>query len=130
MNRAETGGLLALCVAFDRRTVGDADILAWHEVLNDLPFEDCKAAVMDHFRSSKEWLMPADIRATVGRLRAARLAHPDAVPDADPDDVPGYIAALRQGRHRAADGGPTRALPPLEAITRRIPPTDRFTRGA
>lgn len=62
MTRAETARLLALCAAFDRRTVGEADVFAWHSVLEDVSFEHGTAAVKAHYADSREWIMPSDIR--------------------------------------------------------------------
>ena len=38
MNHQEIGRLLAYIAAFDKRTVGAADVLAWHDVLSDLDY--------------------------------------------------------------------------------------------
>lgn len=105
MNRAETALALTLAAAFDRRTTGEADVEAWHLVLADLAFDDVKRAIAEHYATRREWLMPADIRDRAKTYRRDRLhAVPDPIPDADPDDVPAYLAALREGRHRLADG--------------------------
>lgn len=61
MLQSETAELLAYIAAFDRRTVGKADVLAWHEVLGHLELMDCKQAVTSHFRESTEYLMPAHV---------------------------------------------------------------------
>lgn len=111
MNLTETAQLLALAAAYDRRTVGQADVRAWHEVLGDISFTDGAAAVKDHYAASREFIMPANIRTAVRLKRERRLAdNPDFVPDADPDDVHAWLAALREGRVRRAGGD--RTLPP------------------
>jgi hypothetical protein len=66
MTPSETAELLALAAAYDQRTVGTADALAW-------------AAVLEH--------------------------------DADPDNVPAYLNALRENRAITASGEPTRQRP-------------------
>lgn len=105
MNRAETALALTLAAAFDRRTIGEADVEAWHTVLADLAFDDVKEAVAGHYATSRDWLMPADVRERVKAIRAARLAAiAEEPPDADPDDVPTYLEALRAGRRATADG--------------------------
>lgn len=77
MNLSEAGQILALATAYDRRTVGDADIAAWHAALDDLTFIDCKIAVRKHYRNTSRWLMPADVRELVRSLmvdRSQRMA--------------------------------------------------------
>lgn len=105
MDLADAYELLATCQAFDRRTVGEVDAAAWRQALGDLPLDDCRAAVTAHYAERTEWVMPAHVRAGVKRMRADRLERaPLAIPDADPDDVPAYLAAVRSGRHRDASG--------------------------
>lgn len=62
MTKAETAKLLTLIAAFDRRTLGEADVEAWHLILGDLDPTDCADAVKAHFTTSREWLMPTDVR--------------------------------------------------------------------
>lgn len=69
MTPEETGKLLGICASFDRRTVGEADVIAWYRVLGDLPYPECEAAVVAHYAASREWIMPADIRGPVKRAR-------------------------------------------------------------
>lgn len=74
MNRSETALLLGSIAARDQRTIGETDVLAWHEDLGDLPFEDCRAAVTRHFRDSTDRIMPAHIRRQVRIIRDQRRA--------------------------------------------------------
>lgn len=110
MTPAETAALLAFAAAFDRRTIGEADVLAWQTVLTDIHFEPAKQAVTAHYATETRWIMPADIRQRVIANRSDTAADiqgpglPAAIPDADPDDVHAYLAAVRQQRTRAADG--------------------------
>ncbi len=53
--------VLAKAAAFDGRTIGDADIEAWHECIGQLGFDAAMAKVTEHFRQSRERLMPADL---------------------------------------------------------------------
>lgn len=130
MNRAETAILLALCTSFDRRTVGEADVRAWHAVLGDVDHKQAEAAVFAHYAESRDWIMPADIRQHVRTTRRAAAADiqgpglPAEIPDADPDDVPAYLEALRAQRTRAAIGQPTKLRPIAElvsAVGREVP---------
>ncbi|MEU9558020.1 zinc finger domain-containing protein [Streptomyces fumanus] len=110
MTPAETAALLSFAAAFDRRTLGEADVLAWHTVLADIAFEPAKAAVTAHYATETRWIMPADIRQHVLARRNDTAADiqgpglPAAIPDADPDDIPAYLAAVREQRTRAANG--------------------------
>jgi hypothetical protein len=45
VNLSETALVLAQMQAYDQRTVGDSDVIAWHSLLVDAPFEDCQEAV-------------------------------------------------------------------------------------
>ncbi|WP_329520529.1 hypothetical protein [Spirillospora sp. NBC_01491] len=109
--------LLSLAAARDRRTIGRADVLAWHDDIGDLPLDDCREAIGIHFRESTEWLLPAHVRRIAKRLRDERGGVPGPglsppIPDADPDDVPAYLAALRRQAAASAAG---QDVPALEA---------------
>jgi len=67
MTLDETIDLLATCAAYDRRTVGKSDAVAWHAVMRDLPFEYAQEAVFAHYSESREFIMPADVRTRVKR---------------------------------------------------------------
>jgi hypothetical protein len=67
MTLDETIDLLTTCAAYDRRTIGKADAVAWHAVVRDLPFTDAQEAVFAHYSESREWIMPADVRTRVKR---------------------------------------------------------------
>jgi hypothetical protein len=110
MTPSQTAELLGFAAAFDRRTVGKADALAWHTILADITFDAAKQAVAAHYAVETRWIMPADIRNAVTKNRADTASDFQGagltaeIPDADPDDVPAYLAAVRQQRTRAADG--------------------------
>lgn len=67
MTLDETIDLLTTCAAYDRRTIGKSDAVAWHAVVRDLPFTDAQQAVFAHYSESREWIMPADVRSRVKR---------------------------------------------------------------
>lgn len=75
MNLAEVHQLLALASTLDNRRFDDATVYAWHEILGDLPYADCKAAIYAHFAESDEYLMPVHIRRAA--LEAERLRRRD-----------------------------------------------------
>lgn len=72
MTPADTARVLAKAQAYDRRTVGEADVLAWHEAIGDLGLADSLEAVRRHFTTSTDWLMPAHIRVIVAAIREER----------------------------------------------------------
>jgi hypothetical protein len=72
MNLEETGALLAKAAGYDNRTIGQGNVLAWHEALNDLRLDDCLQAVTLHHRSSSEYLMPVHIRRLAAEVRRER----------------------------------------------------------
>ena len=102
----ETIDLLTAAAAFDRRTVGKADAVAWHTVVGDLPLDDCLAAVRGHYTDTTDWLMPAHVRQRVKAMRRDRIDRAiPAAPPAEVADAPGrYKAALEAGIRRIADG--------------------------
>src|SRR5690606_17919177 len=53
----------AKIAAFDHRTVGESDVLAWHQTIGDLDPLDALDAVAAHYQHETCWLMPAHIRA-------------------------------------------------------------------
>lgn len=61
MNIKETGMILAFVSLIDNRQVSDEAIMAWHELLMELEFEDAKKAVTNHFKESTEYIRPAHI---------------------------------------------------------------------
>lgn len=62
MSPADVAKVLAKASAFDQRTVGAADVAAWHEVLADVQLADALAAVTRHYADQTERLMPAHVR--------------------------------------------------------------------
>lgn len=90
MNHSETVKLLALMAAMDRRTVGDAEVMAWQGVLSDVDFEDAAEAVRRHYRESDEYLMPVHVRRGADAVRRAREAAASATPWA-----PGQYGVLK-----------------------------------
>jgi hypothetical protein len=105
VNPEDIGLVLGDAAAFDNRTVGKADSLAWFKVIGHLGVEEAREAVLAHYSETADRIMPAHVLTRVRKAHAARIAErPDALPGADPDDDPAYRAALREGRFRAATG--------------------------
>lgn len=107
MNRSDTNKVLAKMAAYDRRTVGIADVAAWHEIIGDLDYDDCLTAVRDHYTESREWCMPADVAERVKAIRRDRLAAAGSlIPNETGDDVAEAKAlrdAVGAGRMTASD---------------------------
>lgn len=126
MTIEETIDLLTIAAGFDRRNIGEADSVAWHLALADVAYPDAQAAVVAHYRESREFIMPADVWTRVKAVRRERLAREVApAPDADPDSPARYRAALAGIVKRIGDGfatrlaiaGPVREGPPPQAFT-------------
>lgn len=114
MQRSQTAKLLAKAALVDNRTVDAMTVEAWHEAIGHLDYDDAMAALTEHRRTSTEYLQPAHITAGVKKIRAARVDRGTAaegIPDADPDDIPAYLAALRENRLRVASGHDHRPRP-------------------
>jgi hypothetical protein len=121
MTPGEVGKLLGLMALADNRKPPDEDdtegrqamIRFWLEMIGDLTYADCAQAVRDHYRESRDWVMPADIRRRVKAIRTARLnAVPEPVPPPELlEDTDAYREWLRLETKRIADG-----KPPLRAI--------------
>ncbi|GGX63357.1 hypothetical protein [Streptomyces hiroshimensis] len=81
---------------------------AWHDVLGPYALGDARQAAAA-IAARQPFVSPAEIITEIGRSRAARIRHVHGpgqspeIPDADPDDVTAYLAALRAQRTRAAD---------------------------
>jgi hypothetical protein len=74
LSRSEVARLLALCACYDQRTVGEADVAAWHTALAGTTFAECETAIHAHVRISRDRVQPFDI---LDRVRAARRAATD-----------------------------------------------------
>jgi len=72
MTADDIGRVLAKAAAFDRRTVGEGDILAWFDAIGDVDPEDALEAVTAHYRQTDAWLMPAHVLRHVEQTRRER----------------------------------------------------------
>lgn len=74
MKPSEVAMILAKISAYDRRTVGEADIEAWTEALDgQVTVHDALMAVRDHFRESTDWLMPKMVIERSREIRRRRV---------------------------------------------------------
>lgn len=106
MLKSETARLLQMCAAYDLRTVGEADVEAWHAVICGLTFDTCREAVIEHYSDSAERIMPSHVRAIATRKGETFTPKTPALPDADPDDVPAWLEAMRSGKSIELEPGP------------------------
>ena len=122
MNAEETGRVLAKCASYDRRKIGDADVIAWFQVLGDLPYDDCIAAVIGHYSDTTDWIMPAHVRRRVRDMRDQRLNAME-IPEPPRElagNPPAYRAAIRAAAQAIADGrDPEIAMRAVAAQVRR-----------
>jgi hypothetical protein len=111
----EIGYLLGLAAARDQRTVGDADILAWHADLNAarVTLRSAEAALTHYYaviapRSDPDRrfrISGPDLLAIIRKARTDRLNSGALVDDGDPDETPQEFVARRRATERAvADG--------------------------
>lgn len=72
MNYAETHTLLELAQSVDNRKFDDMTVASWHAILGHLPYEDCARAVVEHFRASTDYLLPAHVARAVAVIDRER----------------------------------------------------------
>lgn len=128
MKLSEVATLLAYIALTDNRTVGEADVHAWADVLPEaVTFADAKAAVIEFRRASDRWLTPANIIERVVAIRKTRMAAAGQ-PPFPPDLTVGQEIAWRRhwidglghgrdsaGAARYADGAMGISRPALSA---------------
>lgn len=122
--------LLTLAAAYDRRTIGQGDVHAWHDAATragwtrDAAFEAVKA----HYATSTAWLMPGHVtdriradrrqppplREVLGALPPSELRALPAGPDALPKWTPPPSKPARRRRFTAEERA--RAQAELDAV--------------
>ena len=70
MNESEVRMILAQSAAVDTRKITDAAIVMWHGLFREYSYGEVKWALMHHFATSTEYLMPAHLIAIVNTKRA------------------------------------------------------------
>lgn len=136
MNRSEVVDLLTYAAACDQRTVGEADVLVWFDMLAPLDFDACLTAARQHYRRSPDvrlkpghlWQMCAtrtdSEAADAGHLTVCTCAGAGTCPVC----VHGVICGTCKGVHRADEPCTVltaRTLPrSLESLTKTPPAQD------
>lgn len=72
MTPADTARVLAAAASFDQRTVGTADVAAWHAALHELDYQDARDAVVRHYRTTAERIMPVHVLHFAEEIRDER----------------------------------------------------------
>lgn len=144
MSPAEAAALLAIAAAFDNRKPDADAATAWALALDGWRFEDCREAVVAHYRATNEWIMPSDVIGAVKNIRRERLLNYGPIeppPSLDPDDDRAYFQWLRDAQTAIADGQPLpdaadypqlhrRTMPDMSELLPRIAPVPPAKRAA
>lgn len=105
---------------------------AWHDVIGEYSLASARSAAAAVARR-QPFVSPAEIIDEITAQRSDAAVDiqgpglPAEIPDADPDDVPAYLAAVRQQRTRAADGQLLKRRPIAEllaSVKAALPTTD------
>lgn len=112
MNRSETAALLALAAAYDQRTIGQSDVLAWHELLGDVDARDAMAVVKNHYSTMRQRLLPVDVIEGVKKVRRQRL---------DDNPLPQPVSGLTEPVYREWLRETTAAIASGELVTADVP---------
>lgn len=125
LTRDQVIDLLTCAAAYDKRTIGEADIAAWTLAIGDLPFGDAQAAIISHYSEGTDWLMPAHVRQRVKLARELNIArHPIPPPPAHlADTPPAYRDELQNNVSRLADG---MQVPKRPALGSGAPPSAEY----
>lgn len=106
MKPTEAAALLTICATFDNRKPDRDQAQAWSLVLDGLRFLDCRDAIVAHYKTKRDWIMPSDVIQGVDRIRGERLRKFGHIPPPPQlaDDPAAEIAWVRAVKERVADG--------------------------
>ncbi len=98
MKRSEIALVLAKIQAYDRRTVGEADEMAWSEALEHVDYPDAIQAVKLYHQSGETaWMMPGHIIRLVAAQKDRNRALLHA---AGPPDYPSDLTHAQEQTYR------------------------------
>lgn len=104
MTPAEAQMLLGIAASFDNRKPSEEAATAWAVALDNIRFVDARDAIVAHYRTSSEWLMPQKVISEVRRIRSKRIAEAgDLTPPPDLTE-PETRAWMREAKRRIGDG--------------------------
>lgn len=77
MTEDETRMILSQVSALDNRRLNDAVLVMWFQLFNGYSFAEVKWAVLEHARTSTDYLMPAHLTSLIHQKRAEyRMMNP------------------------------------------------------
>ncbi|MDX3214544.1 hypothetical protein PV318_03160 [Streptomyces sp. ME02-6991-2B] len=118
MTPADAAELLTLAAAFDRRTIGEADALAWGAALHSVPLDDdTRAAVARHYAETDRWITPAHVITQRRKIRAARIDAANVFYDGRPDETPAEGIARKRAMTAAVASGQVPPQTVRQAVT-------------
>lgn len=130
MTPQEAAALLTVAAAFDNRKPDKDAAMAWSLTLHNLPFLDCRDAIVQHYRKSTDWLMPAHVVELVKRVRDKRIADNAAelTPPPEAREGDAHRDWLRDAVRRLGDGEPVEAISwrDPDALPRHLPDLRRL----
>ena len=91
MTPDEVAVVLSKAALVDNRTIGEEEVMAWHEIVRRIDLADALAAVPRHYGETRDRLMPADLIRHAKAVREERARHdrrsaPLALPSRYEDD--------------------------------------------
>jgi hypothetical protein len=107
MTPAEAAALLSVAAAFDNRKPDPDAAQAWALALDGIPFTDARDAIVAHYRTTSDWIMPAAIRKHVSGIRSQRIKEAgDLTPPPHAREGDEYHRWLAGARRTIGDGEP------------------------
>lgn len=111
MTEPETRMILSQVSAVDNRRLTDAVVMMWYTIFAGYTYGEVKWAVLQHFRTSTDYLMPAHITEIIHLKRLEyRMMNPSARIDKDDwlsfeneqEQVASFVRELRASGARSA----------------------------
>jgi len=62
MTRGEVARLLTMRATYHGVEVGESDVEAWFATVGDLDYGRSVGVLVQHYKETRDWLMPADLR--------------------------------------------------------------------
>lgn len=117
----EAIALLTIASGFDNRQPDRDTPRFWAEALADVNYDDARTVIIEHFKHSTEWLMPAHIIKGVRKLESDRVESAPNVYELEPPtwvtELEGeefdaaYLVWIKEQARRVRRGEPVEAGP-------------------